>query len=36
VQALLGERHIEPRSRTAELKGISEAVTVYEIPVSAP
>jgi class 3 adenylate cyclase len=36
VQTLLGERHIEPRSRTAELKGISGAVTVYEIPVSTP
>jgi len=34
VRSLLGERHIEPRSRTAELKGISEAVTVYEIPVA--
>lgn len=33
VQSLLGERHIAPRSRTAELKGISEAVTVFEIPV---
>jgi class 3 adenylate cyclase len=33
VQSLLDERQIEPRSRTAELKGISEAVTVYEIPV---
>jgi class 3 adenylate cyclase len=33
VRNLLGERRIEPRARTAELKGISEAVTVYEIPV---
>lgn len=36
VRNLLGERHIQPQSRTAELKGISEAVTVFEIPVAAP
>jgi class 3 adenylate cyclase len=34
VRGILEHAHIVPVSHTAELKGISEAVTVYEIPVS--